>query len=137
MRTTHLSTVSASITSHQMSAPGGSQVNKVKLVSGLGHQMSLAGVSIQRGLGPWQGGSLCRGAMAGGRSLYSEVHYEVMVTWDSICEQSDPGTFVLRSTARIRSNMPLETLKDLINLQAMRHDSTLIQLSEKVHYFTN
>ena len=59
---------------------GGSQVNKVKLVSGLGHQMSLAGVSIQRGLGPWQGGSLCRGAMAGGRSLYSEVHYAVVVT---------------------------------------------------------
>ena len=44
-----MATVRSSVGSHWMSAPGGPQVNKFKQVSGLYHQMSLAGGGRARG----------------------------------------------------------------------------------------
>ena len=60
MRTGHSPTIHAPVASHQMSAEVGvgpvqsnSQVNKFKLVSSLGHQMSLSGKGA--GAGPCPG----------------------------------------------------------------------------------
>ena len=83
MRTARSPTVHASVDSHEMSARlGDHQVNKFAQVSGIGHQMSLAGESLCRERAWFRGPGLGGSSMARSKVLF------VMVTWGPPCEQT-------------------------------------------------
>ena len=70
-----LTTIHASVASHQMSAAGGPHVNKFEQVSSLGHQMSPAGEAATL----YKEGT--RALYRGVASTVTSIASWVMVTW--------------------------------------------------------